>query len=261
MRVVASGLRLQKQLNGDLLCLWLQNDLLNAPFESLFESIPGVKIQPTAGRYGCVLASRRRNPFTRALAKTLNKALGVDFCIAESDFEHWIWKHNVALADVARKHGTLYVQTCQEFGSLPEDIDRLVPIPVLRDTIAGLTRRFPRRTIGIHVRRTDNLPAVARSPTELFIQAMDAEIVRDPDVGFFLATDDPSVEQTFRRKYGDRILTHAKEFSRQTIAGVQAAVVDLCCLARTAAIYGSYWSSFSDMAARRGRIRCTVLSI
>jgi hypothetical protein len=260
MRVVASGLQLQKQVGGDLLCLWLRNDLLNAPFEALFESIPGWEIQPAARRFKFVQASRRSRPFTMALAQIINRMLGVDFCIAEPDFENWLWKNKVNLADVAREHGTLYIQTCQEFGHNQEEFRNFAPIPALRHKIHALEKRFRPQTIGIHIRRTDHRLSIEMSPTRLFIEKIDAEITRDANALFYLSTDDADVEQEFRRRYGERILTHAKEFSRQTAAGIQDAVVDLFCLSKTAAIYGSYWSSFSDVAARIGNIPFTPLT-
>jgi hypothetical protein len=247
-------------VGGDLRCLWLRNDLLNAPFEALFENIPGLEIQPTARQFKFVQASRRCRPFTTALAKIINRTLGVDFCISEPDFENWLWKCKVELADIAREQERLYIQTCQEFGHNLEEFQSFAPIFSLRQKILALEKRFRPQTIGIHIRRTDHRHSIEMSPTMLFIEKIDAEIDRNADVLFYLATDDVDVELEFRRRYGERVLTHAKEFSRQTVAGIQDAVVDLFCLSKTAEIHGSYWSSFSDVAARIGKIKFTPLT-
>ena len=260
MRVVVSGLRLQKQLGADLRCLWIEDAYLNAPFDALFESIPGLEIQSRANQFRYVQASRHTSRFKMGLAKMINRALGIDFCIVEPDFENWLWKNKIEVADVAREHGNVYIQTCQEFGQNLDGFSRFVPIPSIQLKILALEKRFKPQTIGIHIRRTDNIPSIEMSPTDLFIQTMNAEISRNAAVLFYLATDDVNVEQEFRQRYGKRILTHSKEFSRLTVAGIQDAVVDLFCLSRTSAIYGSYWSSFSDVAARIGNIPFTPLT-
>ena len=56
-----------------------------------------------------------------------------------------------------------------------------------------------------------------------------------------------------------KILTYKKEFSRTDVKGVQDAVIDLYSLAASCKIYGSYFSSFSDIAARIGDIPLKVI--
>ncbi len=59
------------------------------------------------------------------------------------------------------------------------------------------TVRCSKSTIGIHIRRTDNENAIRYSPTSLFIKRVQQEILIDPEVTFYLATDDPKEEDTF----------------------------------------------------------------
>jgi hypothetical protein len=40
-----------------------------------------------------------------------------------------------------------------------------------------------------------------------------------------------------------------KELNRNSQQGITDAVVDMFCLSKTKYIYGSYWSSFSDIAS------------
>jgi hypothetical protein len=84
-------------------------------------------------------------------------------------------------------------------------------------------------------------------------------LTADETTHFFLATDDVNVELELKLIFGDRIISPPKDLSRQTVAGIQAAVVDLFVLAGTGRILGSYWSSFSEVAAWIGDIPLVVI--
>ena len=51
------------------------------------------------------------------------------------------------------------------------------------------------------------------------------------------------------------------ELRRNTLDGMQAAVIDLFCLANTNRIYGSYWSSFSEIAAQIKKAELVIVQI
>lgn len=113
---------------------------------------------------------------------------------------------------------------------------------------------------GIHIRRTDNEMAVKYSPTSLFIDKMEKLLRINPNVKFFLATDEPSEERLFLDRFGDSIITHHKKsFDRNDPQAIRDAVIDLWFLAHCRKIYGSYWSSFSDVAALWGNIEKEIL--
>lgn len=252
MRVIVSGLWLQEQLRGELVCLWLRNAELNAPFAALFEPVPGLVIRPLRNRYRFVQASENAHPAKKVLAKWINACLGVDGCLTEPDVSRLVRMGPPAFVEIGRRARTLYVQTCQRFGAGADGFRKFLPIAPIRQRIGQIVRRFTPGTIGIHVRRTDHAKCIEMSPTALFIQKMTAEIARNPAADFFLSTDDPAVEREMKENFGSRIFVGEKEFSRQTVPGMQAAVVDLYCLSKTSAIWGSYWSSFSDVAAQIG---------
>ena len=119
-----------------------------------------------------------------------------------------------------------------------------------------------KKSIGIHIRRTDNFWSIEHSPTELFIKMCHEEILRDPDIKFYLATDDKTVEHDFKQLFNDRICLYEKdEVVRSTKEGIFDAVVDLYNLSNCRIIYGTYKSSFSDIAARIGNTQKIVLTI
>ncbi|MBK0377763.1 O-fucosyltransferase family protein [Mucilaginibacter segetis] len=78
---------------------------------------------------------------------------------------------------------------------------------------------------------------------------MKLETARNANVQFFLTTDDASVEHTLKEIFKERIISHPKELSRQTVLGMQDAVSDIFTLSNTNKILGSYWSSFSEVAS------------
>ena len=104
--------------------------------------------------------------------------------------------------------------------------------------------------IGVHIRRTDNVTAIGKSGTDAFIRAMEAEIVADPEVRFFLATDEKKEEAILREHFGEKLLTNENRvIDRNSVQGMHDAMIDLFSLAATDKILGSYWSSFTDVAA------------
>ena len=115
-------------------------------------------------------------------------------------------------------------------------------------------------TVGIHLRRTDNARARQSSPTELFLAAMEREIEMNASTRFFLATDDPEEEARLLKRFGERLIVHAKRSRRrEDPLAIQDAVIDLYCLAACRRIYGSYWSSFSESAQQLGSAELIIL--
>lgn len=99
--------------------------------------------------------------------------------------------------------------------------------------------------IGIHVRRTDHSGAISLSPDESFFVFLD-----DQQGDFFLCTDDEEVEYSFRKRYGDRIISYEKRSrERDAEIGIQDALIDLCLLAECRFIVGSSASTFSSCAS------------
>jgi hypothetical protein len=101
--------------------------------------------------------------------------------------------------------------------------------------------------------------SIKHSPLSEFKKVMDAELTKDTNTKFFVATDSPSDEAELKRKYPGKIITYEKEISRNSEKGIQDALVDLLCLAETSKIIGSYYSSFSDVASYMGGIELQLI--
>lgn len=115
--------------------------------------------------------------------------------------------------------------------------------------------------VGIHIRRTDNKHSIENSPIEAFWQIMDSEVGANPETIFYVATDDAEVEMELKQKYN--VIAH-KTFgdskSRDSASGIKDAYVDMLCLSKCSKIYGSYGSSFSEMAALIGDIELEIVT-
>ena len=134
-----------------------------------------------------------------------------------------------------------------------------IPLPTIQKHIDQLCKNFSAHTIGVHIRRTDNLESIQQSPIELFFTAIDKEIDLNADVSIYLATDDESVKQKLQKRYGKRLIYVKDKADRSSISGIQGGIVDMYTLARTQKILGSFHSSFSELAAQLGDIPLEII--
>lgn len=259
MRVIASGLWLQKKLDCKLTCIWPQNQDLYAGFDDLFEDIDGLNIIQKSYKYKYLKSTQFKKNSKFYLARFINKLIGVDYYIKELDYVDQVWTEEIDIVSISEKYRNVYVKTCEEFGDNYSEFQNFTPINKLLTKINNIKEQFDGNTIGLHIRRTDNIQSIEYSPLELFIETINLNIEKNINVNFFLSTDDIEVENELISKYRKRIITYKKELSRQSVVGMQDAVVDLFCLSNTKLIYGSYWSSFSDIASRIGGVKLITL--
>lgn len=110
--------------------------------------------------------------------------------------------------------------------------------------------------VGLHIRRTDHMAAIANSPIENFINAIRNELELNPELSFFLATDDKSQEELLISEFGDKIIVQKnKKWGRDDTSSMKSGIIDLLCLANCTKIYGSYTSAYSYFAAAYGKIK------
>lgn len=112
-----------------------------------------------------------------------------------------------------------------------------------------------KKWVGVHIRRTDHLAAIRQSSLDSFVNRMNDVVKTDPEVFFFLATDDAQVERQLKETFQDKIVIQGeKAWGRDSMAGMKAGVIDCLCLSRCEYILGSYTSVFSLFAANYGGI-------
>jgi hypothetical protein len=122
------------------------------------------------------------------------------------------------------------------------------PVDALDRQVIDMTTRFT-NTVGVHIRRTDHMAAIKHSSIQHFINAMDCEVAKT-NANFFLATDCKETERELLSRYPHKITIFPKScYSRNSVLGIQEALIDLYCLSKTDKVLGSYYSSFSQVAA------------
>ncbi|GAF04931.1 O-fucosyltransferase family protein [Saccharicrinis fermentans] len=91
------------------------------------------------------------------------------------------------------------------------------------------------------------------------MEAIEKQLALDPNVKFFLATDDKDIKKELLEKYPKHIFTNETPLSRNSAEGIKGALVDFLCLSNAKLIIGSSSSSFSSEAANYGNIDLTIL--
>ena len=165
-----------------------------------------------------------------------------------------------ALKEILKAYKNVYLSTGYQFSDYSSSlIEGLQPNRELKERIDGIVGEFPENIVGVHIRRTDNQSACEYSTDDMFIRLMDRELSSDPYTMFFLATDDGSVKNSMMKRYPGHVLVqHTPHVRRDTLEGMEEAVVDLFCLAHTRKVIGSHYSSFSETAAEIGGIPLVV---
>ena len=261
MRAVASAVMLAGKTKSELSIIWFQDWALNAPFYQLFKPVDReVACLRGASRLDYALLDRTRSKnfhfpllFQKLLFKScLYERSITPLCNRHFDFERWV-----------KEGGCVYMASYTAFQ--PYDyawISRLfVPVDEIMEEVENRCRNFSDAMIGVHIRRTDNLASIRQSPIELFYQKLDEKIKEDGKVAIYLATDSEEVKREMKERYGDRIFCSGKKADRGSLEGIREGITDMYTLARTQKIYGSFQSSFSDMAAQIGGVPLEILKL
>lgn len=228
MRTIVSAVKFAETIGGDLTVIWLVNEELNIRFDRLFTNFPHRVINIETRLFKRIVPSILvRLPFQKII-------------ITPQDAEY-------AAAIPEKKRFLIY--TARRLYSQ-------VDFTIFRESgfiSDQLNPSINHNTIGVHIRRTDNSDSIKFSPTSLFVERMNSILKETPNTRFYLATDDEKEEEYLKQQFGSRILSHEKRsFSRNSIEGMEDAMIDLTNLSRCGRILGSYWSSFSETAAEWG---------
>lgn len=127
--------------------------------------------------------------------------------------------------------------------------DLFKPTEDIENKINKVTCQYASNTIGIHIRRTDNLLSIKNSPIELFYKYMDDALIEDDSTKFYVASDDENIKADLHCRYGNKVITQNWNLERFSVQGMKDAVAELFCLARTNKMIGSANSTYSMMAA------------
>lgn len=257
LRAIVSGVSLAKKMNQPIRVIWNKDVGCYVDFHELFQPVDGLELRRDNWKTKCMKLARGKKSL-----RWLPVLAGIDFYMFDENFKQYVWcnkGHVFNPASLKKNVRNIYINTCNDFYYHKEVMELFKPINEIQVIIENYTKKFSSKTIGVHIRRTDNVESIEYSPIELYIEEMKIDLSRDSEVDFFLATDDKETEKRLKELFPRKIITTEKELTRSSKAGMVGAMVDLYSLAKCSKIYGSYYSSFSDVASRIGNIPLKVL--
>lgn len=240
LRVVASSCLLAQAAGQPMRVLWHCSPDFNARFDALFDThglsfeVSEYRAMNLPGR----LLARARGPWARLRGAVL---------LGERETEPGVFDLQ---ATAARLRGReVFVHTNSRLAFQAGMFDVFRPKGEAAARLQPLLNRL-RRSVGVHVRRTDNTRAAAISTLARFIELMRAEQTADAGSEFFVATDEPQVLAELQQHFGPAVWAYPKRaYARSEPTAIVDALVDLQALAHSRKLIGSHWSSFTDTAA------------
>lgn len=260
LRVMATAIKLAREGNKKLQIYWNRNPELNAPFDKLFEYPLNISIKPIPLNYKIWIVMRRFSSKLFGLENWYLSLFKFDFVFLDKMVND-VLQNRLDLQKEVNKAKKTFICSYEEvnYFDLP-DYQIFKPVSHIQKTIEDMALQFKTSTIGIHIRATDHVTSIKNSPFSLFENKIHDELKINPEVIFFIATDNEDYRNRLLQKFGrKKILFHTKVFRRDMTEGITDAVVDLFCLSKTSKIYGSYWSSFSYVAGRIGQVPVHIL--
>ncbi len=257
LRVIQSAYLLAQQSGQQLTVVWNCKGGMNIPMEELFTIPSEIKVITfryfPSNKLTYILKRLKYKAFS-FLMKHRKKCLYISepemFKIKEA-------KEEDKLPGFLSANKDVYIKTCSELIAL-DKCDIFSPSKQVLSKLSEVQEycRVNADTVGIHIRRTDNEQSILHSPTYLFEQRMTELLTEKPETKFYLATDSPEEEAKLKAEFGNSIITfNNKDVSRTTKQGQIDAYVELLLLSRCGELWGSYFSSFSTIAAKIGQIK------
>lgn len=253
MRSLLSAIAFSRKHKYTLTVNWIENDELNCPLEQMFEINFPLKIIQNKH-----LSLNIRSTFEKEIKSKYYNIFfdmfkhNTGVCFKEKNGDSY--EDVMNLQKYFSKGQNIYIQTC--FAFHPEYLEEMETISfaeAIQKRIQNATKPFTNDTVGLHIRRTDHGAAIENSNDDKFIAVIEKNILDNPNSSFFLSTDDSLVESNLKTRFGKKIITNPKEFSRNSNQGIYDALVDLGCLSECRTIYGSFISSFSEFASAFGK--------
>lgn len=259
LRAIAGAYLLAKKSNRQLIVVWHKDQGLNANFEDLFEYDPSKFkiINVSDFKYFCIYdLPRKKNLFLPGL-------------VHKFDSKQWLiheGKHAAEMDDeffermAMNSDRDIVVRSCYSFYYNTTDIlqEILKPSKRVNDRIKEI-RGDLILPVSVQIRRTDNIWSIENSPLELFEQAIENEINKRGVDKIFLATDDEAIKARLIKKYDGHIVTNLSPVRRDTLEGLIDAAAEFEIMAQSEIIYGSYSSSFSEVASIKGGNKLVVI--
>lgn len=246
-----SAIRLSADLGQPLRMIWRVNDEIGCRLEDVITPPPEIGRTLSLDRLNRSPLGALRDALLRA-----RQWPPIGTAIGPRTIEAWV-REGHDFRTLRPRHPV--IRSWSLFYPGTEGFYPFRPAPHLAARIAALSADFD-KTVGVHIRRTDHKPAIAHSPTDLFIARMDELVQADPETRFFLASDSPEETARLDAAFPGRIRHAAPQtLARNAREGIEGAVIDLFTLAATQRVLGSFASTFSQAASLLGAIPCEIM--
>lgn len=257
MRSIASGLSLASDMQIPVRVMWPVNRDLSICYDKLFcrDSLP-CPLTNTNGIVDlfCYDIPRKRNLY---LPKVF-RIMGSGRRLSDADgLPQFIGDTRGLREKIAQVKNVLRIRSGLEYYPFDACVYRRIftPVESVRRLAASLCDVPPSEMIGLHVRRTDNVESIARSPLRLFEEVVERQIAIDSSAIFYIASDSDEVKRSLVTRFGSKHFRYSTmKVSRTTAEGMQMALAEMLVLSQCKKIYGSYWSSYSEAAAMLGNV-------
>lgn len=252
MRVIDSVANLREE-GCKVTVLWRKDWGLGARFDSIFEPcefVKDIEKYPTLTNIAYKIYTHQRLNWLRVLLQNLHILL---FLSEDKMTEQ---------RDFANNHSKFHylftiIRSWEYFYEQPEFHNECF-ILKQNPVYDSLKERITQHTVGVHIRRTDNIWSIENSPLELFEEAMKLQLNKDPEANFLVCSDDENVKNYFRNS-NRKVFSPDGELNRGSESGILQAAGEMFALSHTRLILGSYWSSFGEIAARIGRVELRIV--
>lgn len=248
LRAIATGVAVADKYNAEIIVCWNNSRGAKANFSDLFQPINKVNVRLNENKKPIFKVTSERSYYLRSLFFKLL----FDKVIYNYSFNRT--SQDITLEENNKLPQNLLLISCYPLCAKYSLKDLFVPTQEIEEAICSITKRFNHNTIGVHIRRTDNVVSINDSPLEVFIEKMNEEIEKNPNVLFYLASDDYGVKELMSKTFSGRVISINEILNRNSTSGMKFAVIELFCLSRTNKIIGSYNSSYSEMAALLGDV-------
>ncbi len=258
---MASAYHWAQQTGDELTVLWKTERVMGAGNEAVFSLPDGIRVIH-AKDFGY-----KDKPFShfryRMLEKKLRKKADY-FSDVDMTNDLFVEKGNAYYEEVMKNNDLKFIRAFSQFhdfAGIDRPLEFIKPTDYVREKADSVIGEIDSSTnIGVHIRRTDNQVCINNSPIEVFIEAMEREIEKDNRVTFYIASDDPDTILELKRRFGDRIYYMAeKNFERDSDKGIADAFAELICLSHANKIIGSFYSTYSRIAAMLSGIELEVV--
>ena len=258
---MASAYHWAQQTGDELTVLWKTERVMGARNEAVFSLPDGIRVIH-AKDFGY-----KDKPFSHFRYQMLEKKLRKKadyFSDVDMTNDLFVEKGNAYYEEVMKNNDIKFIRAFSQFhdfSGIDRPLEFIKPTDYVREkadsVISGIDSSS---NIGVHIRRTDNQVCINNSPLEVFIEAMEKEIEKDDRVTFYIASDDLDTILELKRRFGDRIYYMAeKNFERDSDKGIADAFAELICLSHANKIIGSFYSTYSRIAAMLSGIELEVV--